>query len=62
MDGDLSKDNSSFVGASSSPKIMGYFPLLWTIGCSARSPSCTSTVPGFFLPRTTTNHSHVTSV
>ena len=42
MDGDLPKDNSSFAGASSSPKIMGYFPLLRTIGCSARSPSCTS--------------------
>ena len=42
MDGDLPEDNSSSVGVSSSPKIMGSFLLLRTIGCSARSPSRTS--------------------
>ena len=42
MDGDLSEDNSSYDGASPLPKIMGSFPLLWTIGCSARSSSHTS--------------------
>ena len=36
MDGDLSKDNSSSVGASLS-ETMGSFPLLRTTGCSARS-------------------------
>ena len=41
VDGDLSKDNSSSVGVSPSSEIMGSFPLLWTIGCSTRSPSHT---------------------
>ena len=42
MDGDLPEDSSSSIGASLSPKIMGSFLLLWTIGCSAQSPSRTS--------------------
>ena len=42
VDGDLPEDNSSSAGASPSPKIMGSFPLLWIIGCSAQSPSRTS--------------------
>ena len=42
MDRDLPEDNSSSVGASQSSEIMGSFPLLWTIGCSARSLSRTS--------------------
>ena len=39
MDGDLPKDNSSSVGASLASKVMGSFPLLRAIGCSAQSPS-----------------------
>ena len=35
MDGDLSEENSSSAGASSSLEIMGYFPLLQAIGCLA---------------------------
>ena len=42
MDGDVPEDNSSFAGASTSSRIMGSFPLLRVLGCSTRSPSCTS--------------------
>ena len=35
MDGDLSEENSSSVGAPTSSGIMGSFPLLRAIGCSA---------------------------
>ena len=42
MDRDFSEDNSSSAKASPSPKLMGSFPLLQTIGCSTRSPSHTS--------------------
>ena len=34
MDGDLPEDNSSSVGVSLSPKIMGSWPFLWAIGRS----------------------------
>ena len=63
MDGDLPKDNSSSAGVSPSLEIMDSFPLLWTIGCLARSPSRTSFQnPRIFLLGTATDHSHVTSV
>ena len=42
MDGDLLEDNPSFVEVLTSSGIMRYFPLLRAIGCSGRSPSCTS--------------------
>ena len=42
MDGDFLENNSSSAKASPSPEIMGYFPLLRTIGGSTRSPSHTS--------------------
>ena len=63
MDGDLSEDNSSSTGVSPSPKVMGSFPLLWAIGCSARSPSRTSFLSSrFFLPGPAIGHSHVASI
>ena len=42
MDGDLKEDNSSSTRASLLLEIMGSFPLLRTISCSARLPSHTS--------------------
>ena len=42
VDVDLSKDNSSSVGASPSLEITGSYPLLQTIGGSAQLPSRTS--------------------
>ena len=63
MDGDLLEDNSSSVGASPSPKIVGSFPLLRTIRGLARSPSHTSFPNSrLFLPGTATDHSHAACV
>ena len=59
MDGDLPEDNSSSVGASLSETTCS-FPLLQTTGCLARIHHFQ--VQGFFLPRTTTDDSHVASV
>ena len=42
VDGDLPEDNSSSVGASPSPEIIGSLPLFRAIRCLARSPSRTS--------------------
>ena len=62
MDGDLSEDNSSSAGASLSPKIMGSFPLLWTIFQHDRYLVHPFQVRGFCLTGTVTDHSHVASV
>ena len=63
MDGDLPEDNSSSAGASTSSRIMGPFPLLQAIRCSARSPSLHPfQVSGFFLLGLSTGHSCVASV
>ena len=59
MKGDLLKDNSSSVGESPSLEIMGYFPLLRTIGCYLVH---LFQIRGFFLPGTTADYSHVASV
>ena len=42
VDRDLPEDNSSSAGVSPSLEVMGSFPLLRAIGCSARSSSHTS--------------------